>query len=52
MVFSFRVVPFSFRRFVIDWWPLLVVLAGLILVLLSLGTKHSGEAAKPEDSAL
>ncbi|GHV76236.1 hypothetical protein AGMMS49942_10570 [Spirochaetia bacterium] len=41
MVFSFRIVPFSFKHFVISWWPLLVVLIGLTLVLLSLGTKNS-----------
>jgi hypothetical protein len=39
LIFSFRLAPFSFRHFVITWWPLLVVLIGLILVLLSLGTK-------------
>lgn len=50
MVFSFRVVPFSFKRFVIDWWPLLVVLMGLILVLLALGTKNNEEATKPGNS--
>jgi hypothetical protein len=47
MVFSFRVVPFSFKHFVIDWWPLLVVLMGLILVLLALGTKNNEETTKP-----
>jgi hypothetical protein len=41
MVFSFRVVPFSFKHFIISWWPLLVVLIGLTLVLLSLGTKNN-----------
>lgn len=51
MVFSFRMVPFSFKHFVISWWPLLVVLIGLTLVLLSLGTKNNAppnpEASKP-----
>jgi cell division protein FtsW (lipid II flippase) len=51
MLFSFRMVPFSFKHFVISWWPLLVVLIGLILVLLSLGTKnnseHNPEVSKP-----
>jgi hypothetical protein len=46
MVFSFNVVPFSFRQFMIHWWPLLVVLAGLILVLISLGTKNSAGEEK------
>ncbi|GHV74462.1 hypothetical protein AGMMS49940_17640 [Spirochaetia bacterium] len=39
LIFSFRLAPFSFKHFVVTWWPLLVVLIGLILVLLSLGTK-------------
>jgi hypothetical protein len=42
--FSLRLVSFSFKRFMIDWWPLFMVLTGLILVLLSLGTnKKNGE---------
>jgi hypothetical protein len=45
MVFSLDLVSFSFARFILDWWPLLIVLAGLTLVLISLGTKHnSGDA--------
>jgi hypothetical protein len=40
LVFSFDMVPFSFTQFILRWWPLLVVLAGLILVLISLGTKN------------
>jgi hypothetical protein len=39
LVFSFDLVAFSFRQFMLDWWPLLVVLAGLVLVLVSLGSK-------------
>jgi hypothetical protein len=50
MMFSFRVIPFSFKHFMISWWPLMVVLMGLILVLLSLGTKNNAEASKPENS--
>lgn len=46
MIFSFHMVPFSFARFVLDWWPLLVVLAGLTLVLVSLGTKNGAWEAK------
>jgi hypothetical protein len=42
--FSFRLVSFSFKRFMIDWWPLFMVLAGLVLVLLSLGNnKKNGD---------
>ncbi|MDR0721393.1 MAG: DUF5668 domain-containing protein [Treponema sp.] len=40
LVFSFNIVPFSFAHFMIRWWPLLIVLTGLMLVLISLGTKH------------
>ena len=39
LVFSFKMVSFSFRRFIIDWWPLLLIIAGIVLVLLSLGSK-------------
>ncbi|MDR2072110.1 MAG: hypothetical protein LBP60_01565 [Spirochaetaceae bacterium] len=38
LVFSFKVVSFSFKRFVINWWPLLIVLGGIILILLSLSS--------------
>jgi hypothetical protein len=42
--FSFKLVSFSFKRFMIDWWPLFMVLAGLVLVLLSLGNnKKNGD---------
>jgi hypothetical protein len=52
LIFSFKVVSFSFKRFVINWWPLLIVLAGIVLVLLSLssrtgppgGASESGES--------
>jgi hypothetical protein len=39
LVFSFKVVSFSFKRFIINWWPLLIVLTGIILVLLSLSSR-------------
>jgi hypothetical protein len=47
MAFSFNIVPFSFKQFVINWWPLLVVLAGMVLVLISLGTKNNSVDLKP-----
>ena len=37
LVFSLRMVPFSFTQFIHNWWPLLFVLGGLTLVLISLG---------------
>lgn len=46
MVFALDLVAFSLAQFVRDWWPLLVLLAGLILVLVSLGTKYVGEHKK------
>jgi O-antigen ligase len=46
MIFSLNLVSFSFKQFVLDWWPLLVVLAGLILVLVSLGTKYNAGEIK------
>ncbi|GHV84451.1 hypothetical protein AGMMS50230_00590 [Spirochaetia bacterium] len=38
LVFSFKVAPFSFKRFIINWWPLVVVVTGILLVLLSLSS--------------
>jgi hypothetical protein len=46
-VFSFKMVPLSFKQFILSWWPLIVALAGLVLILLSLGTKNKAEGAKP-----
>jgi cytochrome c biogenesis protein CcdA len=43
MVFSLHLVAFSLKQFVVDWWPLLTVLAGLTLILVSLSTKYSGK---------
>jgi hypothetical protein len=43
LMFSFDVVPFSFSHFILNWWPLLLVLAGLILVLASLRPKTKAE---------
>ena len=54
LVFSFKVAPFSFKRFIINWWPLLFVVSGIILILLSLGSgektgrdEASGSGDKP-----
>jgi hypothetical protein len=46
MVFALKLVSFSLAQFVRNWWPLLMVLAGLILVLGSVGTKHPGESKR------
>jgi hypothetical protein len=43
LVFSLDLVSFSLAQFVRNWWPLLIVLAGLILMLVSLSTKNTGE---------
>jgi hypothetical protein len=43
MVFSLHLVGFSLKQFVVNWWPLLTVLAGLTLILVSLSTKYSGK---------
>ena len=37
LIFSLRMVPFSFSQFIRAWWPLLFVLGGLNLVLISFG---------------
>jgi hypothetical protein len=46
MIFSLDLVSFSFAQFMKNWWPLLVVLAGLTLVLISLGTNNSSRELK------
>ena len=43
LIFSLRMVSFSLVEFVSSWWPLLIILAGLTLILISLGTKNTGE---------
>jgi hypothetical protein len=40
LVFSFDIVTFSFKQFILNWWPLLLVLAGLLLILISIGAKN------------
>jgi hypothetical protein len=44
LVFSLNLVSFSFSQFVKRWWPLLVLLAGFILVLVSLSAKNTGDS--------
>jgi hypothetical protein len=46
MVFSLNLVSFSFAQFMKNWWPLLVVLAGLTLVLISLSTNNTARDVK------
>ncbi|MDR2477206.1 MAG: hypothetical protein LBD18_05430 [Treponema sp.] len=46
MIFSLDLVSFSLAQFVRNWWPLLVVLAGLTLLLISLSTKNTGESKR------
>jgi len=43
LIFSLKLVSFSLSQFIKDWWPLLIVLCGLILMFVSLGTKKTGE---------
>jgi len=47
LVFSLKMVSFSFKVFIINWWPLLLVLAGILLVLLSLGSGHGNRDDVP-----
>ena len=44
LVFSLKIVPFSFGYFIRVWWPLLFVLAGLSLALLSISAKGEKRA--------
>jgi hypothetical protein len=36
LVFSLELAPFSVRQFIFDWWPLIMVSSGLLLLLVSL----------------
>jgi len=47
LIFSLGIVPFSFRRFFLAWWPLLLVLAGIILTLVSFVAGGSSEESGP-----
>ena len=40
MIFALRVIPYSFRSFMLTWWPMFFVLAGITLVLSSLSGKN------------
>jgi hypothetical protein len=46
LIFSFRIVPFKFSQFILNWWPLLILLAGVLLILLTLGTKTTNGETK------
>ncbi|GHT78987.1 hypothetical protein FACS1894130_06600 [Spirochaetia bacterium] len=54
LVFSLHIVRFSFKQFMLNWWPLIIVLAGFVLVLISLTTGPSVRRpkgrGKPEDT--
>jgi hypothetical protein len=53
LIFSLEIVPFSLTQFVRAWWPLLVALAGLILVLISIGTRNNTDlTSSPPKSAV
>ena len=39
LVFSLKLVPFSFTSFIHAWWPMLLVLGGLTLALISISGK-------------
>jgi hypothetical protein len=41
--FSLKMLPFSFSRFISVWWPLLIILAGLVLVLIALSSNNRTE---------
>lgn len=47
LVFSLKVVSFSFKKFFLDWWPLFLLIAGLILTLISISPRDKGEEPPP-----
>ncbi|MDR0289664.1 MAG: hypothetical protein LBI06_01880 [Treponema sp.] len=44
MFFSMKLTSFSLKQFVSDWWVLLILMAGLTLILITLGIKLSEKA--------
>jgi hypothetical protein len=40
MIFALDLLSFSLAQFVRDWWPLLVLLAALLLALLLIGSRY------------
>ncbi|MCX7656708.1 MAG: DUF5668 domain-containing protein [Treponemataceae bacterium] len=48
LMFSFHVVDFSFRRFLLTWWPLFLLIGGLMLFLISLLPFEPKETHKKE----
>jgi len=40
LVFSLKLIPFSFKSFIQTWWPVMLLLGGLTLVLISLSAKR------------
>ncbi|MDR3161428.1 MAG: hypothetical protein LBU28_07430 [Spirochaetaceae bacterium] len=46
LLFSFDVVNFPFKKFILEWWPLILFVSGLVLVFVSLGTKNKAEEIK------
>lgn len=43
LIFSFKIVNFSFKYFILNWWPLLIVIIGIILVLVSLSARNGDQ---------
>jgi hypothetical protein len=41
LIFSFDIVTFSFKQFMLNWGPFLLGLAGLLLILIFLGAKNN-----------
>jgi hypothetical protein len=36
LVFSFHIFPFSFKQFMVNWWPVLLSLSGILLFFISI----------------
>jgi hypothetical protein len=43
LIFSLKIVSFSFKVFIIDWWPLLLALTGIILILHSVSSGNRND---------
>ena len=49
LVFSLKMVPFSFRQFIYYWWPMIFLLGGLTLVLISLSGRNISNTGGTND---
>jgi ascorbate-specific PTS system EIIC-type component UlaA len=50
LLFSLRIVSVSLRRFVVIWWPGMLIFAGAMLIILDLLVEHRQRKNPPDDT--